>query len=112
MDGINAIRRRSYLFFRLLIRLDAIFSPMVYQLDEIIKKKGRDYSGFPQEDKKLVAGAMAMATSIKAVLDTPILTKKGKLTKTSRQIASDIRSILPTQVADGNDMQETDDDDE
>jgi hypothetical protein len=97
MDIINAIRRRSYLFFRLLIRLDAIFSPMAFQLEEVIKKHGTDYSRFPQEDKKLVAGAMAMATSVKAVLDTPILTKKGKLTKISRQIATDVRGILPSQ---------------
>jgi hypothetical protein len=112
MDGINAIRRRSYLFLRLLIRLDAIFSPMVYQLDEVIKKSGTDYNRFSQEDKKLVAGTMAMATSVKAVLDTPILTKKGKLTKTSRQIASDIRSILPSQAVSSNDMPETDNNDE
>jgi hypothetical protein len=102
IDGCNAIRRRSYLFFRLLIRLDAIFSRQVFQLKEIIKKRGVDYSKFETEEKHIVAEAMSLATAIKAVLDTPILNSKGRLTKSSRLAALELQAKLARDASAGD----------
>jgi hypothetical protein len=93
-DLCKAIRRRSYLFTRLLIRLDVLFAPLVYQLERSIKKRGKDYRKFSVEEKKATAAALSIAAAVKAVLDTPILTQQGKLTKASRMIASDVRKQI------------------
>jgi hypothetical protein len=93
-DMCNAIRRRSYLFDRLLIRLDAIFAPLVYRFDKIVKKYGKDYLTYPAEAKQLIAEAYALAGAVKSALDTPILTSDGKLTKKSRLIASTIQEQI------------------
>jgi hypothetical protein len=60
-DLCNAIRRRSYLFVRLLIRLDIIFVPMVDQLARIVEyilakhisEIMRQYETLQTEEKKL-----------------------------------------------------------
>lgn len=110
-DLCNAIRRRSYLFTRLLIRLDAQFAPLVYELERIIKKKGKNYSGFALEEKKCIAAGLSIATAIKAVLDTPILTSKGKLTKASRLIVGDIhKQIAGTGVSEDDNSKANEDD--
>jgi hypothetical protein len=96
----NAIRRRSALFERLLIRLDSLFIPHVLQLEKIIKEKGVDYSVFDKDEKQTVAAVTSLAVAIKAVLDTPILTKDGKLTKESNKFA--LEAGKPSIVVYGN----------
>ncbi|MDR3343750.1 MAG: hypothetical protein LBT14_13425 [Treponema sp.] len=90
----NGIRRRSYMFERLLIRLDALFSPLVYRMEEIIEASGVNYPDFTAVDKRTICTAAALAQTIKAVLVTPILTEDGRLTDESKQIASDIQKNL------------------
>jgi hypothetical protein len=90
----NAVRRRSYLFYRLLIRLDCVFAGLVEGLEAIIKRRGKNYANFKPEEKHTVAESMAIAASIKAVLDTPILTDAGKLTSASRMIAMDVHAAM------------------
>lgn len=82
-DLCNAIRRRSAMFNRFLIRLQTIWDPMIYQMAEIIKTKGTDYRCFTYEEQKVVASAMSLAGAIKTVLNTPILDDAGNLTKES-----------------------------
>jgi hypothetical protein len=86
----NAIRRRSYLFERLLIRLDALFAPLIFQMENIITEKGEDYSKFESREKETIAAAVSTASAIKAVLDTPILSEDGKLTEESENTAKEI----------------------
>jgi hypothetical protein len=87
----NSIRRRSCLFERLLIRLDALFMPLILEMEKIIKEKGEDYSGFNQDQKHTIAAVAATAVAIKSVLDTPILTSDGKVTDESAAIAAKIK---------------------
>lgn len=82
-DLCNAIRRRSAMFNRFLIRLQTVLDPMIYQMAEIIKTRETDFRYFTDEEKKVVASAMSLAGAIKAVLDTPILDDDGNLTKES-----------------------------
>ena len=86
----EAIRRRTYMFYSLLARLDAYFVPLVYQMEDILKNEGDDYRAYTPESKKVVASAASMAGSIKAVLDTPLLTEDGELTEESEKMIEEM----------------------
>ena len=78
-DQCIAIRRRTYLFYSLLARLDSYMTPLLYEMDEIIKTEGLDYSAYSPESKKIIAQTASLAVSIKSVLDTAILSEDGSL---------------------------------
>ena len=90
----NGIRRRAYMFFRLLVKLDALFLPLVVSMERAIQEHGTDFRTFSEAEKQSVSGARALAGAIKAVLDTPILTEDGNLTEQSAQVADDISAKL------------------
>ncbi len=79
----EAIRRRTYMFYNLLARLDAYFLPSIYKMEDIVKAEGYDYSGYTTESKKAIASCVSIAVSIKSVLDTQLLTDDGLLTDES-----------------------------
>lgn len=83
IDQCIAIRRRSAMFYALLARLDARFLPLIYELERVIDAEGEDYSQFTVDSRHIVASAAATAASIKAVLDTPLLSEDGSLTAES-----------------------------
>ena len=85
---------RAVLFERLLIRLDAAFSPMVYSLEQIIASRGTDYSRYTPEEKAAVAACCALAKAVKSVLDKPILTEEGTLTPESGQISASVQAVI------------------
>lgn len=74
-----AIRRRTWMFHNLLARLDALFLPLVFDLEQIIVTEGIDYALYKESSKKTVAMAASAAMSVKAVLDTPMLAEDGSL---------------------------------
>lgn len=90
----NAIRRRSYMFYRLLIRIDALFAPLISTLNEIISSSGDDYSKYSETQKHSVAAAASVAGTVKSILDTAILTEDGKLTEESEKIGKEIAASL------------------
>ncbi|MBR0497154.1 MAG: hypothetical protein IJJ71_13405 [Treponema sp.] len=90
----NGIRRRAYMFFRLLVKLDALFVPLIFSMEQAIQNHGTDFRSFSDNEKHAVAGVVSIAGAIKAVLDTPILTEDGKLTEESVAIAEDISSKI------------------
>lgn len=83
----DGIRRRAYLFFRLLIRLDTLLMPLIVTMENAIKTHGTDYRTFSTAEMQAVSGAVTLVGSIKTVLDTPILTDDGKLTELPAEIA-------------------------
>ena len=90
----KGIRMRANMFERLLIKLDAILAPLTYNLSTLIDTVGTDYSMYTQEQKNLVAACLSTAGALKAVLDTPILTEEGNLTKESERISDNIMQVL------------------
>lgn len=86
----NAIRRRTYMFYNLLARSDSYFLPLIYKMEEIIEKEGTDYSAYSPESKKTIASAASVAVTIKAILDTALLTEDGNLTDESEKVAKDM----------------------
>ena len=90
----EAIRRRTYMFYNLLARLDTYFLPLIYKMEEIVEKEGEDYRNYSSDSKKTIASCASVAVSIKSVLDTPLLTDDGLLTPESEGTASNIEGFL------------------
>ena len=91
-DQCVAIRRRTYMFYSLLSRLDSRFLPLVDRLNQIITEEGVDYSMYSDESKKTVASAASIAVTIKTIIDTPILTDDGSITVESRDVFNQVSS--------------------
>ena len=86
----SAIRRRSYMFYNLLAHLDSYFLEQVWKMQDIVATEGTDYRAYRPESKKCIAAAASTACTIKAVLDTPILTQEGELTEASEKMVEEI----------------------
>lgn len=86
----DAIRRRAYLFYNLLARLDACFLPLIFKMEDIVKNEGSDYQQLSLDSQKTIAAAATVALSVKSVLDTGILTESGELTSESEQMAEEV----------------------
>ncbi len=90
----ETIRKRTYMFYDLLARLDSYFLPLIFKMEDIFKAEGDDYRQYSDESKKTIASAASVAVSIKSVLDTPILTDDGLLTEGSGKTVSNIDDFL------------------
>ena len=90
----EAIRGRTYMFYNLLARLDARFLPLIYRMEDILETEGTDYRQYTSESKKVIASCASIAVTIKSVLDTPLLTEEGSLTKESKEILISTRPVL------------------
>lgn len=90
----EAIRRRTYMFYNLLARLDARFLPLIYEMEDIIKNEGDDFRQYSDDSKKIIASCVSIAVTIKTVLDTPLLTDDGLLTGESETTISFVQDKL------------------
>lgn len=90
----ETIRRRTYMFYNLLARLDAYFLPLIYKMEDVVKNEGYDYRDYTKESKATIASCVSVAVSIKSVLDTPLLTDDGLLTDESEGTATNIQQFL------------------
>ena len=93
----NGIRRRSNMFYNLLVRLDSLFIPLIIQTEAAIKEHNGNYGEFSVNQKHTVAATFAIASAIKAVLDTPLLSKEGKLTQASEQLIPQVNEQIKIQ---------------
>lgn len=84
------IRRRTYMFHNLLARLDAHFLPLIHAMEEVVANEGTNYAAYTPESKRIIASVASTAVSIKAILDTPILTADGTLTNESKTVEDKI----------------------
>ena len=92
----SSIRRRTHMFYNLLAHLDSYFLPQIWKMQDIVANEGTDYRMYSKESKKAIAAVASTACSIKAVLDTPILTDEGKLTPESEEITSKVKQLIYT----------------
>ncbi len=90
----ESIRRRTYIFYNLLARLDAYFLPLVYKMEDILKTEGDDYKDYSLDSKKAIASCASLAVTIKSVLDTPLLTDEGLLTEESAETVSKVEETV------------------
>ena len=90
----ETIRRRTYMFYNLLARLDTYFLPLIYKMEAIVETEGIDYIYYAPDSKKTIASCASVAVTVKSVLDTPLLTDDGLLTDESEGTASSIEGFL------------------
>lgn len=90
----ETIRRRTYMFYNLLARLDTYFLPLIYKMEDIVANEGEDYRAYSTDSKKVIASCASVAVSVKSVLDTPLLTDDGLLTDESESTATNIEGFL------------------
>ena len=90
----DAIRRRSCMFYAFLARLDARFMPLVMRLEDVLRDEGTDFSRYSDEAKRVVLRSATLAGSVKALLDTPILTEDGALTPESEGLVESLGARL------------------
>lgn len=88
------IRRRTYMFYSLLARLDSFLLPLVFEMKDVVENEGFDYSTYSAESKKIVARAASVAVTIKSVIDTPILSENGELMEESAEMYKKIDSTI------------------
>ena len=93
-DKCRAIRRRTDMYYNLLAHLDSYFLPLIWEMEDVTKNEGFDYSKFSDDSKKIIASALSSAGSIKAVLDTPILSEEGELTEKSSEIEEKVGKLI------------------
>lgn len=89
-----AIRRRSNMFYNLLANLDARFLQQVWKMEDIVKNEGTDFRLYSSASKNAIGACAATAKSIKAVLDTPLLTEDGALTPESEEVPNRMRALI------------------
>lgn len=70
--------------------LDTLFLPQIWKMQDIVENEGVDYRTYTLDSKKTIAAAVSTACTIKAVLDTPILTTEGELTEASANVTKQI----------------------
>lgn len=103
MDTASAlcigIRKRAAMFNRFLVSLNAVFEPLIYEMKQIIERRGNDFRDFEDNEKSVIAEAMAIAGAVKSVLDTPILDDEGNLTSESDKIVEAVREKLGGVIA-------------
>ena len=89
VDMCNAVAQRADMFTTLLLKLNNYAITQI----SIMRRAIHRYSNFhlfSADEQKATAAAVAVITSIKAVIDTPILTEDGNLTSASNNILRDI----------------------
>lgn len=88
------IQKRADLFSGMLTQLDRQFSIILNQMEKVIQIEGTDYRKYSDGAKKTIAASLSLAQAIKAILDTPILTEKGNLTRRSKTVSEAIGKQL------------------
>lgn len=94
IDFYKGCIRRANLFYNLFVRVDALLTPLVYQMSDIIVNKGTDFNQFSEEEQKCIAAAATWAGILKAMIDTSIISEQGTLTPESRVFAGEICNKL------------------
>lgn len=106
------IEARSEMFISVLDKLNELFVPLVSVMSVTIRKKGTDYSCYSLQERKNLASAVSLASSIKSVLDVAILNSDGELTQESKQLCIDMAEQLelpcdPSSLGDEDSQEES-----
>ncbi|WP_250655325.1 hypothetical protein [Alkalimarinus coralli] len=80
-DGIG---RRFREINKILVGLNERFIPLLNSLQDLVEEN-KDYQMYSEENKKLVFLAASTAKVLKTIMESPIIDKKGSLTKESRK---------------------------
>ena len=90
----NGIKKRSDLFTKTLIKLEAILNMQLAKFEYILASEGVDYSSYSDSSKNLVAMLLGSVQAVKALLDTPLLNDNGSLTDDSEKVVNSVKGLL------------------
>ncbi len=101
----EAIAERSEMFNDLLENLNNLFAQCTVKLEGMISRRAGlfDFTGkkripdkkFTEQDIKVIAVTRSLAGAIKSVIDTPILSESGELSKKGREKYEEVHEALP-----------------
>ena len=91
---VNGIRKVAGQFRDVLARLDTRTTQVLDDFEMVLKHHGADYSKLAEADRRKVHLAVVFAKGLKAVLEAPLLTKSGALTKSYPKALEHGRSLL------------------
>ena len=94
VDRCSKIKERTDMFTNLLKRLNLLFGQITDQLEGVIANSGNDYSNYSKESKNIVGISASLAKAVKTVIDTPILTKEGKVDDNALIAYSEAERVL------------------
>lgn len=80
---MDAIYQRAERMSQLLAKLNILFRKSIETTKTIIDEKGKNYINYSKKDKEYIMTCMNFATSIKKIIDTPLLDEDGKILKMS-----------------------------
>lgn len=95
---VKGIRKVAAEVHSVLTRLDERMTPVLDDLQQVIARRGLDYSTWPEADRRKAHLAVTFAVGIKIVLEAPILTKEGALTATYPKALAHGRKLLETEA--------------
>jgi hypothetical protein len=78
---VDGIRKVAGQFKNVTTALDERTTTVLDGLDSVIKRRGTNYSSYNDKDKRQVHLAVMFAQALRVVLEAPLLTKSGALTK-------------------------------
>lgn len=90
----RGIREMADLYTDLLRLLELELYPAICNLDRIIREEGTNYKSYSKSSKEGIAAVLALVQATKAMLDTPILNKKGAITRKAGTVAAGIQKKL------------------
>ena len=91
----NGIRRRSYMFERLLMRMSSYLQDANHGMRKAINAYGTDYRRFSQSAKKTVGTAASLAKAFKTILDTPFRQRRRRMCSPSGEF---MRNLCLTSI--------------
>ena len=91
---VEGIRKVAIQFRDVLTELDQRTTPILDDFAMVLETHGANYSELAETERRRVHLAVAFAQGLKAVLEAPILTKSGALTKSYPKALEDGRSLL------------------
>ena len=90
-----AISRKTDMFIQLLERAVEYFSPLLRSLKTTVMRFGTDYEKYSDRAKKKICAAYSMAMTVRAIIDTPILTETGAINPECDEVLGKVGSALP-----------------
>ncbi|OCR03733.1 hypothetical protein BA920_07870 [Helicobacter pullorum] len=88
------LRHKIETFENLLIRLDMTYNTLLDSLEDTLQASGEDYKTYSKDAKMVVAANIKITETIKAVLDTSIINKKGTITKECENLLANKQTML------------------
>ncbi len=92
----EGIQRRFEEIDVVLTKLESIFNPLLQSLTELVESC-QDYSQYSQDNKKGIFITASLAKTIKNILEAPILSKDGTVTRESREAIEEGTNALTAQ---------------